>query len=185
MGTCAIPIWFLKWVPSITVPICQLALRWVLPKWTAPCSLVELYLPSPVHVGRALDVVEVQNQSTQGGTEPAEPQQDHHRHPSITLTFSALSAFSKLGGNKPTIELLPKWKPCKSSVTAFPEGKTNLCLRKVCEIGWVRSNQQIPSETIYTRCAPLISLHLPPSSFISFLLTPHRLQQIPSDLFDQ
>lgn len=53
------------------------------PRELPPAALGALYLPSPVHIGRVLDVVEIQNQSSQGGAQPAEPQQDHHCHPLI------------------------------------------------------------------------------------------------------
>ncbi|KAK2499178.1 hypothetical protein MC885_018565, partial [Smutsia gigantea] len=50
---------------------------------TAPSPPAVLYLPSAWQVSRALDVVEIQDQSAQGSPEAAEPQQGHHRHPSV------------------------------------------------------------------------------------------------------
>lgn len=76
-----------------------------------PSSLAAFYLPSPLQVGRALDVVEVQHQGPQGSKEPAKPQQGHHHHPSISKSPRPLQdSPPKLGCSKPTSELLPRWK---------------------------------------------------------------------------
>ncbi|XP_019504786.1 PREDICTED: DNA polymerase beta [Hipposideros armiger] len=76
---------------------------------------------STKQVSSALDVVEVQNQGSQRSAEPAEPQQDHHGHPSIAWSPRPSSQYSplKLGCSKPTTELLPQRKLSKLPVTAF------------------------------------------------------------------
>jgi hypothetical protein len=133
------------------------------PDWT--------YLPSSLHVCRALDVIEVQNKSSQGQAEPAEPQQSHQHHPSVTqdyFRFPAVYGSPKLSCSQPTAQL--------------SQSRTEqvVCNRFFWE-KMSRSDQQVPSETIYRQIYP--SCLSSPFPLVSFLFTSHRLQQIPSNLW--
>lgn len=120
------------------------------PREPPPAPLAARYLPSPVHISRALDVVEVQNQSSQGGAEPAQPQQDHHRHPLIAPI-------------PPPNQAAPNPQESKTETL---QGRLELLFLKEKQIfvsvRCVNSSEQVPSETLY-QMWPLISLHPPPS----------------------
>ena len=145
-----------------------------------PSSSTERYLPGPLRIRRALDVVDIQNQGSQGGTQPAEPQQDHHHHP---------------GPSQPSLRpprswaaLNPRWSFCQNGNSASHLELLFLKEKQILIGGrCVKSDERgltggFPLK-LFIDVPPPFSP--PPSSFISFLLSPHRLQQIPSNLFDQ
>lgn len=119
-----------------------------------PSSSTERYLPGSLRIHRAL-VVDIQNQGSQGGAQPAKPQQDQHHHP---------------GPSQPSLRpprswaaLNPRWSFCQNGNSAsrpgiaFSEREANLRWRKVCEIRRVRSDQRVPSETVYRRAPSFLS----------------------------
>lgn len=141
-----------------------------LPPWTAPCSLSGALPSEPRAHQQSSWCCWSPEPELPGGrrtsSAPARPPP-----PSFNRPYTS----SKPGCSKPTRE--QNGNPTRSSGTAFPEGEANLCLRKVCELQWAGS---------FWNFIPDVAPHLsPPPSFISFLLTPHRLQQIPLNLFDQ
>lgn len=143
-GVCAIPIWCFDCSESQQPlrPFAPPPRPPALPREPPAAPLAARYLPSPVHIRRALDVVEVQNQSSQGGAEPAQPQQDHHRHPSI----APLPPPNRAAPNP------------RESKTETLQGRLEVLFLKEKQIfvslRCVNSNEQVPSETIYTRCGP-------------------------------